>query len=133
MISANLNVTQNPMVRDYTKHHRVNPIPPLRQLQDCTQQRESWNGEKESEKQKQTESQEKQVPEVQESINTAKTFSLESMLSQICLMQRCSIQSDHCSTKSTTSTVWKHHYGLTIYKSQEQLTVSQSSKVNCLS
>ena len=133
MISANLNVTQNPMVQGYTKPHRVNPIPPLQQLRDCTQQRESWNGEKESEKQKQTESLQKQVPEVQESINTAKTFSLESMLSQICLMQRCSTQSNPCSTKSTTSTVWKHHYGLTIYKSLAQLTVSQSSKVNCLS
>lgn len=133
MISVNLNETRNLMVRGYTKPHRVNPIPPLQQSQDCTQRRESWNGEKESEKQKQTESPQKQVPEVQESINIVKTFSLESMLSQICLMQRCLTQSDHCSTKSITSTVWKHHYGLTIYKSLAQLTVSQSSKVNCLS
>ena len=133
MISVNLNETRNLMVRGYTKPHRVNPIPPLQQSQDCTQRRESWSGEKESEKQKPTESLEEPVQEAQESTNTAKTFSLESMLSQICLMQKCSTQSDHCSTKSTTSTVWKHHYGLTIYKSQEQLTVSQSSKVNCLS
>ena len=52
MILANLPVIQNPMVQEHILPHRVFPIPPLQQLQDCTQRKGSQSGEEELAKKK---------------------------------------------------------------------------------
>ena len=133
MIYPNLNVQPLPMVQGYTRRHRVEPILPSQRLRDCTQEKVLWNGDEESVKKKQTEFLEEHLQEAPESTATAKTICLENLLYQICLMQRCSTQSSSCLTTLTTFTAWKRHSILTTYKSQEQLIVSESSKVNCLS
>ncbi len=117
----------------YTKLHRVNPNLPSQQLLDCTQQKESQSGERELEKNKPQKSLPKLQEEEQKSINYVKTISAVDLLNQIFFMQKCSGLLDRYSTKSTISTVWRHHYGATFYKSLEQLTVSQNSKVNLVS
>ena len=75
MISPNLNVTPLPMARESIKHHRVEPILPSQQSQDCTQQKESQSGAEESEMKKPTESQVEQVHVEQESTLSAKHIS----------------------------------------------------------
>jgi hypothetical protein len=74
MISLNLNEIRNPMVREFTKPHRVSPIQASPQLQDCTQQKASQNGERESATKKQTESVPKPVEEEQESTPLCESY-----------------------------------------------------------
>ena len=71
--------------------------------------------------------------EEQESTNYVKiTLDLEKLF-QTYSIKKCSDQSDFYSMRLTTSTAWKRHYGVTFYKSLEQWTASQNSKVNLLS
>ena len=133
MIYQNLSVTRNPMELVYTKRHRVLPIQAPQRSQDCTQQRGSHSGEQESETKKRTEFLPKHQHVEQESTSTVKTIYEETYSKPTCSTSRCSTQSNHYSTKSITFTAWKIHCILTFYKSQEQLTASQSSKVNFLS
>lgn len=133
MIFPNLNVTHPPMEQGSTRLHRVLPIQASLPLQDYTQQRESQSGEEESGTKKQTESLAKHQQEEQGFTDTVKTIYEETYSKPICLTSKCSTPLNPYLTKSTTFTAWKIHSILTTYKSLEQLTALQSSKVNLVS
>ena len=123
MIFPNLNASIPPKVEDI-RLLRVKRIPPLPQLRDSTQQRGSQSGEQGLGTKKQTESHQEHRQEEQESTNYAKiTLNLEKLF-QTYSMRKCSTQSDLYLMTLTTSTAWRRHYGVTTYKSLEQLTAS---------
>jgi hypothetical protein len=77
------------LTEDYMKLRRVLPILASPQLQDCLAKKQSSHGEKESEKQKPTESQPEQPIEEPKFIPTVNHISTMNLLRQIYFMEKC--------------------------------------------